>query len=367
MIRFGPAGIPLSCKGRTLKDGIEDVHNLGLNAMEIQMVRVNVIERYPDEDEVGSSPLEVESDLIMEIVRQDEAITDLEEEIKDEDILVTLASGLVQNFQELKELGKMGRQLDVCLSMHTPYYMDLATNSDLTQRSMDNVRWAGTMTHHMGGQVVVTHLGLYGDQTESEAASNITENLAALMDWWRDNELQPLLGLETSGRQEVFGGLDEILEICDKVGGVVPVINFAHLHARESGALREPEDFGEILDKAREQVGDVFYTHFSGVEHEAGNEKRVTPIKKGDLRFEPLAEYLVENLPEITIISSSPLLEHDAMYMKVIFERVLTKKVSKESKLKKYDKNDEDFEEELEEREHEKKSSKKSPKKVEKK
>ena len=35
MIRFGPAGIPLSCKGRTLKDGIEDVHNLSLSALEI--------------------------------------------------------------------------------------------------------------------------------------------------------------------------------------------------------------------------------------------------------------------------------------------------------------------------------------------
>ena len=39
MIRFGPAGIPLSCKGRTLQDGIEDVHNLSLSALEIQMVR----------------------------------------------------------------------------------------------------------------------------------------------------------------------------------------------------------------------------------------------------------------------------------------------------------------------------------------
>ena len=39
MIRFGPAGIPLSCKGRTLRDGIEDVHTLGLTALEIQLVR----------------------------------------------------------------------------------------------------------------------------------------------------------------------------------------------------------------------------------------------------------------------------------------------------------------------------------------
>ena len=40
MIRIGPAGIPLSCKGRTNKDGIIYTHrNLDLNAIEIQFVR----------------------------------------------------------------------------------------------------------------------------------------------------------------------------------------------------------------------------------------------------------------------------------------------------------------------------------------
>jgi deoxyribonuclease-4 len=255
----------------------------------------------------------------------------------------------------------MARQLDVRLSMHTPYYMDLASNSEMTQRSMDNMRWAAIMTHHMGGDIVVTHQGLYGDLDKKDAVQNITENISMVMGWWEDSGLSPKLGLETSGRQEVFGSLDEILEISDMVKGVVPVINFAHLHARESGLLREPEDFADVLDRARDHVGPEFYTHFAGVEHEAGNEKRVTPIKKGDLRFEPLAEYLVDNMPEITIISSSPLLEHDAMYMKVIFERVLTKKVAKEEKAKKSEKKETDDEEGSEESEN--KSSKKSPKK----
>ncbi|MFP4169997.1 MAG: TIM barrel protein [Methanomassiliicoccales archaeon] len=333
MIRFGPAGIPLSCKGRTLKDGIEDVHNLGLNAMEVQMVRVNVIERYPDEEEIGLSPVEVEGDLIMEMLREgsggDQIITDLTEGITEDDVLITLASGLVQNHQELRHLGKMGKELDVQLSMHTPYYMDLASNNDLTEKSMDNMRWAGVMTHHMGGHIVSTHMGLYGKQEKEVSTQNITENIRAVMEWWKEAGLTPYLGLETSGRQEVFGTLDEVMDICDQVDGAVPVVNFAHLHARENGILREPEDFGDVLDRVRDQVGELYYTHFSGVEHEAGNEKRVTPIKKGDLRFEPLAEYLVENFPDLTVISSSPLLEHDAMYMKVIFERVLTKKVSK--------------------------------------
>jgi deoxyribonuclease IV len=364
MIRFGPAGIPLSCKGRTLKDGIEDVHNLGLNAMEVQMVRVNVIERYPDEDEVGQTPMDVQSDLIMEILRGGEGgevITDLTEEILDDDMIITLASGLVQNFRQLNELGQMGKQLDVNLSMHTPYYMDLISDGDLTERSMDNVRWAGMMTHHMGGEIVTTHLGLYGKQGKKQAAESVANNLSILQDWWKANHLSPKLGLETSGRQEVFGSLDEILEVCDGLESVVPVINFAHLHARESGILREPEDFGEILDKTEEILGGTHYTHFAGVEHEAGNEKRVTPIKKGDLRFEPLAEYLVESMPQITIISSSPLLEHDAMYMKVIFERILTKKVAKEAKVKRPEGKGE--EDEWEEEELEKKNSKRSKKK----
>ncbi len=359
MIRFGPAGIPLSCKGRTLRDGIEDVHGLGLNAMEVQMVRVNVVERYPDEEEVGMTPLEVESDLIMDIVRakgkKETRITKPSEKIKEEDLLVTLASGLVQNFSELKELGQMGKELDVQLSMHTPYYMDLSSNNDLTARSMDSIRWAGVMTDQMDGIMVATHMGLYGKGNKKKATEAITQNIAEIVDWWKKNGLKPMLGLETSGRQEVFGSLEEVLQLCDQVEGpIVPVINFAHFHARNNGILREPQDFEDLLDQVKAYVGDQFYTHFSGVEHESGNEKRITPIKKGDLKFEPLADYLVEADPNITVISSSPLLEHDAMYMKVIFERVLTKKVAKEAKTKKERK------EEKEEKEEKKKEGKKT-------
>jgi len=69
MIRFGPAGIPLSCKGRTLRDGIEDVHNLGLTAMEVQLVRVGLLERHPTEEEVGLVARDLPNELVVEILR----------------------------------------------------------------------------------------------------------------------------------------------------------------------------------------------------------------------------------------------------------------------------------------------------------
>ena len=68
------------------------------------------------------------------------------------------------------------------------------------------------------------------------------------------------------------------------------------------------------------------------MEHADGNELRYTPIKKGDLRFEPLAECILDNNYDITLISGSPLLEHDAMYMKVMLERVLARRVAKSAK-----------------------------------
>ena len=333
MIRFGPSGIPLSCKGRTLRDGIEDVHNLGLSSMEVQLVRVNVLERPAGDEEFGRTPRTLLGELVVEIRRKqdkkDTRIPDLDEEIEPGDTLVSLTSGLAKDYVELDTLGQIAREMDIELSLHTPYYMDLAGADQLAQKSMDSVMWGGLLADAMGAAVVATFLGLYGGMEEKEALRRIQGAVKALRDMYRQRKLKVKLGLETSGRREVVGSLDEILFLCKQVKGVTPVLNFAHVHAREGGLLKRPEDFAEIIDKTEKVAGGHVHTHFTGVETEGGSELRYTPIKKGDLRFEPLAECLLDNDYDLTIVSSSPLLEHDAMYMKVILERVLAKKLVK--------------------------------------
>lgn len=337
MIRFGPAGIPLSCKGRTLRDGIEDVHNLGLTAMEAQLVRAHVQERACEPEEIGIKPRNLTTDMVIEIVRKkgekDEVLADLDEPIKKGDTLVTLTSGIARSYPELRQLKVMADELDVALSIHTPYYMDLVGEGELSFRSMDSIKWGGLMAQELGATVVVTHMGLYGGVTPKTAQKHIKDKIQKLTKWYRKKGISVPIGLELSGRQEIFGALPEVVKTCREIDGVVPVVNFSHYHARESGILREPKDFAKLLDEVEDYVSGAVYTHFSGVEHEGGNEKRFTSIKKGDLRFEPLAEAIVDRNRPITIISGSPLLEHDAMYMKVILERVLAKKVSKETKV----------------------------------
>ena len=142
MIRFGPAGIPLSCKGRTLKDGIEDVHNLSLTAMEIQMVRARTTPVYPEDEEIGLTIKDIEG-LIVEIIRDGESITDPNEPIEEDDELIMMTSGIVDSFGELSSIGEMSKRLDVSVSLHTPNYMDLGSNNELTDACMILVKCCG--------------------------------------------------------------------------------------------------------------------------------------------------------------------------------------------------------------------------------
>ncbi len=98
----------------------------------------------------------------------------------------------------------------------------------------------------------------------------------------------------------------------------MPVLNMAHIHARGHGRMRTSEDYSELFEQVRKDYGGKkFYCHFAGIEHRMGNALHYTQIKKSDLKFEPFAEFLAEegSWLDITIISDSPLLEHDAMYM----------------------------------------------------
>src|SRR5439155_16114248 len=206
----------------------------------------------------------------------------------------SLASGIAADYLEAAEPGTCARELDIELTLHAPYYMDFADVDGLAAKSMDSAVWGGLLADALQARYVVVHLGRYGDLDRQLALERVKDNLAAVRERYKIARLSPGLGVEASGLQEVVGGLDELLWLAKQVKGVVPVLNFAHIHARESGTLRRPEGFITAFEK-KEKVVDVHsHRHFSGVEHEGGNEVRYTPIKKGDLRFEPLAESLLD-------------------------------------------------------------------------
>jgi hypothetical protein len=106
-------------------------------------------------------------------------------------------------------------------------------------------------------------------------------------------------------------------------------MNLPHLAARERTNFEDAESLRPVVDQFVEASGRQLYLNFSGVEFYGPGEFRLTPIKRGHVRFDPVAEILSERDYDVTVISSSPLLEHDAMYMKLLYERSLAKRWAK--------------------------------------
>lgn len=331
MIRFGIAGIPLTSKGRTFVESVEDVHGLGLNALEVQLLRVNVQER-PALDYAGMMPKDIEESIIVNILRQDQAgdyrPVGIDTAIEADDIVQELFWNMARNYAEIKEGGDLARELDVELSLHAPYYMDLLDDGEMNERSVNHLKWALMIARGMKASRVITHTGFYRG-TKKESFKRACDVYGSVSSEFSPDKGFPVIGVETSGKNEIFGTVNELLSLAGKVPEIQPILNFAHVHSLNGGSLIEVKDFDSVIDSFSKYKKADLYTEFAGVEYENHNEVKLTAIKHGDLKFETLSEALADRTDDITVISSSPLLEHDAQYMDIILLRTLSKKLQK--------------------------------------
>ncbi len=277
MIRIGPAGIPLSSRAKTLIDGLRDVKKVGLNAMELQLLHGNVYIDNPD---------------------------------------------------MFVELGELAKQLDIEMGVHAPYYTELAypKNSPVTKKNLDVIKDDAIVSDFLDASYIALHIGPYQQSQIKKSMENAIANVRELRNFFLDERIKPKLLLENSGRKDVLGSVREVLTICENVHYTYPLLNFGHMHSRSNGELQTTEDFMQLLTMVDETVDmETFYIHFSGVEYRNGDEKHYVPIKRSSINFEGLATAIVEMDLDVTIISDSPLLEHDAKYMETVFEKVLKK------------------------------------------
>src|SRR5208282_3830819 len=216
VIRFGPAGIPLSCKGRTLRDGIADVHHLGLTAMEVQFIKVNPLTRLALDEEVGRLPRDLLQQLAVSVGPADHQggpplVTAFAAPIKRRDSLTTLTWSLAKDHPDLDQTKALGRALDVDLTLHAPYYVDFFGSADAREQSTRQIQWAGVLAHGLGARLAVTHLGFYGAGPRPDSVQALTEIVTDLSAWLQKFSHGTVrLAIEPSGHPDVFGSREEV-------------------------------------------------------------------------------------------------------------------------------------------------------------
>jgi deoxyribonuclease-4 len=303
--------------------------------MEVQFIKVNPLTRLALDEEVGKLPRELLLQLPVSVRASDHQggaplATAFASPIKRRDSLTTLTWSLAKDHGDLEQTKSLGRALDVDLTLHAPYYVDFFGSTDAREQSTRQIQWSGVLAQGLGARLAVTHLGFYGGGPRADSVQELTEIVTDLSGWLRNFTRGAVrLAIEPSGHPDVFGSREEVLELVRRVKGTVPVLNVPHLAARERTTFDTPEALAPVIKEFVAATDGPLYGHFSGVELYGPGEFRLTPIKRGQVRFDPLAELLAERDYDVTVISSSPLLEHDAMYMKLLYERALTRRWTK--------------------------------------
>lgn len=226
-------------------------------------------------------------------------------------------------------IGAKAKEHGIKLSIHAPYFISLSSLEEekrigSSKYIIDSAKALALMC----GETIVIHAGSCAKLDRNVAVEYAKGALLHALDKMNELGLYGLnLGIETMGKVNQLGTLDEVLELCTLDKTIVPVVDFGHMHAREQGGVFvTPDDykrvFDEIAKRKNPEAAQNLHCHFSKIEHTKGGEKRHLTFEDNVYGpdFEPLMKAISDLGVTPTIICESDGTQaEDALAMKTVY------------------------------------------------
>ena len=241
-------------------------------------------------------------------------------------------NGLNAGDATLKKIGDAAREHGVLMSFHTPYFISLSgTDPEKRLKSIDYISRSLHASELLGADTIVIHAGSAAKISREEAMLLASDTLYKNLDVNGSTDIR--MGIETMGKVNQLGTLDEVIELCKISPKYHPVVDFGHLNARNIGnAFPDVDSYRRVFDKIANALGDAYaynlHCHFSKIEYTNAGEKRhltfADTLYGPD--FEPLAEAIIKEgvCPRIISESDGTQVE-DALAMKNMWMEALEK------------------------------------------
>jgi len=171
-----------------------------------------------------------------------------------------------------QKLGENARKQGISLSLHAPYFINLANPDPQAQaKTTGYILCACQAADWMGAARVVIHSGALMGRSRAEALDIARKALPAMLAACDDAGLGHIaLCPETMGKINQLGDLDEVLRLCCLDERLIPCIDFGHLYARSLGADDGAQAMERILDRLAQELGEErarhFHSHFSHIQ-----------------------------------------------------------------------------------------------------
>lgn len=274
---FGTAGIPQSTTSQSTLAAVQEISRLGLDCLEIEFVWG-----------------------------------------------VKMGSDLCQKIK------KKAKELRVALSVHAPYFVNLNSAEEGKRlSSQERLLSSARMAEKCGAKSVVFHCGYYGKSNPGTTYETIRKGLQDILSILKSERNPVVLRPETMGKKSQFGSLEEILFLCRDLDGMLPCIDFSHIHARE-GKVNSYDEFFRVLKKIEKKLGNGaiknMHIHISGVAYSGKGEIKHLILNESDFRYEEWIQTLKDYGIEGRVICESPNQEQDALMLKKLYRADFMKK-----------------------------------------
>ena len=274
---FGTAGVPQSTSPHSTLAAVQEISRLGLDCLEIEFVWG-----------------------------------------------VKMGSDLCQKIKE------KAKELRVALSVHAPYFVNLNSAEEGKRlSSQERLLSSARMAEKCGAKSVVFHCGYYGKSNPETTYETIRKGLKDILSILKSEKNPAVLRPETMGKKSQFGSLEEILFLCRDLDGMLPCIDFSHIHARE-GKVNSYDEFFRVLKKIEKKLGNGaiknMHIHISGVAYSGKGEIKHLILNESDFRYEEWIQALKDYGVEGRVICESPNQEQDALMLKKLYRPDFIKK-----------------------------------------
>ncbi|HHY09181.1 MAG TPA: TIM barrel protein [Firmicutes bacterium] len=273
-LRIGTAGIPVSAKPRSSLNGIKRLNELGLNHMELEFVR-----------------------------------------------------GVRMGEKTALAIREAAEKNDVSLTVHAPYYINLNSKEpEKIEASKERILQAARIGEMAGAKSVTFHPAYYHEDDPEDVYRQVVREIGCMLEVMAKENLKIRLSPETTGSLSQFGTLEELVRLGEKLPGVYPCVDFAHLYARSIGEFNSYEDFTQALQLIQDKFGEdalkAMHIHLSGIEYGPRGERNHLPLVETEFDYKAVLKALVDFEVGGWLTCESPILEEDALTFQKIYREL---------------------------------------------
>ena len=236
-------------------------------------------------------------------------------------------NGLTASDATLLAVGKKAAEHGILMSLHTPYFISLS--GVVEEKRLKSIEYISKSLHAaklLGADTIVIHTGSAANISREEALALAADTLEKNLEVNGNTQIK--MGLETMGKINQLGTLEEVIELCKKHPTYHPVVDFGHLNARNIGGyFTDCDSYRRVFDKIATALGDEYaynlHCHFSKIEYTSAGEKKHLTFEDTMYgpEFDGLGEAIVrEGVCPRIICESAGTMAEDALFMKNMWQ-----------------------------------------------